>query len=193
MLRTALTLIMTLATAAQQPPPSGPRPEVVRVIAPASEAEVGQTLTFKAEAFDAAGKKIEAQPSAWFATPFDVGVAEPNGNVTAFAAGELVVGAIVNGKPGTVTIRVKPESVARIDVVTPPSSLVVGAGVALQPTARTKAGIPRDDAPFTWTSSSPAIATVDPAGLVTGVAPGKATIRVRSGTASAEVPVKRMV
>jgi uncharacterized protein YjdB len=192
MRRTALTSILALTAAAlsaQQPPPSGPRPEVVRVIAPASEAEVGQTLTFKAEAFDAAGKKIEAQPSAWFATPFDVGVAEPNGNVTAFAAGELVVGAIVNGKPGTVTIRVKPESVARIDVVTPPSSLVVGAGVALQPTARTKAGIPRDDAAFTWTSSSPAVATVDPAGLVTGVAPGKTTIRVQSGTASAEVPV----
>jgi hypothetical protein len=193
-MRPLLTLILSLSIAAaaigaQEPAPTGPRPEVVRIVAPATEAEVGQTLTFKAEAFDAAGKKIDAQPSAWFATPFDAGVAEQNGSVTAFAAGELVVGAIVNGKPGTITIRVKPESVARIDVVAPAQSLVVGAGVALKATARSKVGIPRDDVTFAWTSSAPAIATVDPAGLVSGVAPGRAVIRVQSGGANAEVPV----
>jgi hypothetical protein len=70
-------------------------------------------------------------------------MAEPNGNVTFFAAGELVVGAIVNGKSGTMTIRVKPEPLARIDVTAPPLPLVVGDGVALRATARSATTPPR--------------------------------------------------
>ena len=35
-------------------------------------------------------------------------------------------------------------------------------------------GIPRKDVPVTWRSESPAVATVDAAGVVTGIAPGRA-------------------
>ena len=177
-------------TVAQEPAaPAGPRPEIVRVIAPAPEGEVGKTLTFKTESFDAAGKPIDAKPTAWFAAPFDVGMAEPNGNVTFFSAGELVVGAIVNGKSGTMTIRVKPEPLARIDVTAPPQPLVVGDGVALRATARSATNLPQDAATLTWTSLTPGVATVDPAGFVTGIATGRGTIRVQSGAASNDVPI----
>lgn len=187
----ASILVFSWAPAVAQQPaaPAGPRPEVVRVIAPAAEGEVGKTLTFRTESFDAAGKPIDAKPTAWFAAPFDVGMAEPNGNVTFFAAGELLVGAIVNGKSGTMTIRVKPEPLARIDVIAPPQPLVVGDGVALRATARSATNLPQDAATLTWTSLTPGVATVDPAGFVTGIAAGRGTIRVQSGEASSEIPI----
>ena len=62
----------------------------------------------------------------WFATPFDVGVAEPSGDVTFFEAGELTVGAIVGGKPTTMSVRVRPQAVARLDVAPLPGPLVPG-------------------------------------------------------------------
>ena len=42
----------------------------------------------------------------------------------------------------------------------------------------------------TWTSESPAVATVDASGFVTGVAPGKAAIRAQSGPASGTTSVQ---
>ena len=107
-----------VSLAAQQTPaPSpGPAPAQVRIVAPVTEGEVGQTVTFRIEAFDAAGARIDVKPTAWFATPFDVGVAEPSGDVTFFEAGELTVGVIVGGKPTTMSVRVKPQAVARLDV-----------------------------------------------------------------------------
>src|SRR6188508_1828063 len=78
-------------------PPPGPAPAQVRIVAPVSEGEVGQTVMFRIEAFDAAGAKMDVKPTAWFATPFDVGVAEPTGAVTFFDAGLLTVGVIVGG------------------------------------------------------------------------------------------------
>ncbi len=40
-----------------------------------------------------------------------------------------------------------------------------------------------------WSSSAPAIATVNAAGVVTGAAPGRATIRAAAGGAAGEVEV----
>ena len=102
---TTAVLLTAGALGAQQaaPPPQPPAPAQVRIVAPATEFEVGQTLTFKVEAFDASGAKLNLAPTAWFATPFDVGAAEMNGAVTFFEPGELTVGAIVGGKPATIS------------------------------------------------------------------------------------------
>src|SRR5262249_38256311 len=48
-------------------------------------------------------------------------------------------------------------------------------------------GNPRTDVPVAWTSDHPSIATVDAAGLVSGIKPGKATIRATTGQASSSV------
>src|SRR5438309_155937 len=50
-------------------------------------------------------------------------------------------------------------------------------------------GDPRSDADIAWTSDTPSVAAVDPAGLVTGVAPGKARVIAKTGQASASTAV----
>jgi len=153
-----------------------------------TEAEVGQTLTFKVEAFDASGARLNLTPTAWFATPFDVGAADLTGAVTFFAPGELTVGAIVGGKPATLIVRIKPQAVAKI-AVAPIGPVVAGGSTQLQAQAFTATAIPRSDAQMTWTSDAPAVARVDAAGVVSGVTAGRATITVTSDKAVTAVPV----
>ena len=52
--------------------------------------------------------------------------------------------------------------------------------------ARTADGNPRTDALLKWSSEKPSVASVDVAGLVTGLAPGSVTIKVsvRGGASS---------
>ena len=51
----AISLGAQQAPQPQKAPPPGPAPAQVRIIAPVTEGEVGQTVTFRIEAFDAAG------------------------------------------------------------------------------------------------------------------------------------------
>ena len=157
----------------------GPRPERVQVTPGVVEAEVGQTIRFTAEAFDASGARLDAKPSTWFAAPFDVGGADQEGLVTMFAPGELRVGAIINGKPGWATVRIKPQQVASL-AIAPPPSLVPGATARLEARTFTKDGIPREGVPVTWSIAPASVAAIDAAGVVTAKAPGTATVTAKS-------------
>ena len=182
-------ILATTAVAAQQVPPGGPAPALVRIVGPLSEGEVGQTVTFRAEARDSSGALLDAKPTVWFAVPFDVGAAESSGAVTFFAPGTLTVGAIVGGKVGTITVRIKPQAIARIDVAPLAGPLVAGGAAQLRTTAFTATGVPRHDVVVEWRSDAPGVADVDAAGVVTGLTAGRATIRASSGTAVAAIAV----
>ena len=73
MRRLGLAILMAwfaVSLGAQQAPPApppGPAPAQVRIVAPVSEGEVGQTVMFRIEAFDAAGAKMDVTSSD---TPF---------------------------------------------------------------------------------------------------------------------------
>ena len=102
--------------------------------------------------------------------------------VTLFASGELRVGALINGKPGWATVRIKPQQVASVTIKAPAAALVPGAAARVDAQTFTRDGVPRDGVEVRWKSESPSVATVDAAGVVTAVAPGRATIRATSGT-----------
>jgi hypothetical protein len=178
-----------VAAAQEAKAPVGPRPARIEITPTRVEAEVGQTLQFSAAGFDEDGKRLELKPTAWFATPFDSAAADQNGSATFFLPGEIKVGAVIGGKPGFTTVIVKPPSVARIDIEPVTTPFAVGAGVKLAAVPRTSNGDPRADAEIDWTSDSPAVATIDAAGLVTGMAPGKAHLIARSGPATANIAV----
>ena len=72
----------------------------VQVTPSIKEAEVGQEVKLTVVATDASGSVIKEQPSTYFAGPFDIAAADANGNVKLFGTGEVIVGAIVGGKPG---------------------------------------------------------------------------------------------
>lgn len=189
-MRLALALLLAYPSllAAQD---AGPRPDRVQLSPGVTEAEAGQTIRFSATAFDASGAVIDAKPTRWLTAPFDVGAADDEGRVTLFAAGELRVGAIVNGKTGWAVVRIKSQRVAKIAVTDVPAALVPGSSARLEARTFTKDGIPREGVPVGWTSESPAVARVDAAGVVTAVRPGRAVIRATSedGTAASVVTV----
>ena len=186
-LSTAL-LIASATPTAQTPAPAGPPATRVEITPGKADAEVGQTMKFTATAFDESGRRLDVKATAWFAVPFDTAAAtDENGSVTFFLPGEIKVGAIIGGKPALASVTVRPQAVSRIDIEPLKAPIAVGAGIALGTVARTANGDPRADAAIEWTSDAPAIASIDAAGLVTGVAPGKVRLTAKSGQATASV------
>src|SRR4051812_7067857 len=153
----------------------------------ATEAVAGQKVKFTATAKDDAGKPLDVKPNLWVALPFDSAVADMDGTVTFFEPGEIKVAAVVGGKPGFVTVIVKPASIAEIDVDPASAQVSVGGTIKLNATPRVSNGNPRGDLPVVWTSTTPRIAAVDAAGFVTGIAPGKATLNATAGSFSKSV------
>jgi hypothetical protein len=178
---------------AQDEKPAGPKPARVEITPRVTDAQVGQQLTFSATGYDEAGNKMDAKPSAWFAAPFDVAYSDDEGVVTFVQSGEARVGALINGKSGTLIVRVKPQTVARIEIDAPSTPIPAGTGIALNAVTRMRNGDPRTDVRVTWSSLNTGIATVDESGLVTGAAPGTATIQASAEnvTATATVTVIR--
>src|SRR6201997_1636939 len=164
-------------------------PAVVEITPKTLDVHVGQKVKFSAAAKDAAGNPIDAKPSVWFAAPFDLAGADESGEVTFHAPGIVTVGAVIAGKTGYATVNVANSRIATLELEALPHSLVAGSAEKLNLTARTSNGNPRMDAPIQWTSDKPSIASVDAAGLVTGVAAGSATIKAIADGASAEVKV----
>jgi hypothetical protein len=178
----ALAMIATGAKAQQQPTPTTePTVKTVEISPANAEAEVGQKMTFTFVAKDEAGKLVNVKPTQWVALPVDVAVSDESGNVTFLEAGAVKVVVIVGGKPAIANVTVKPPRIARIEVEpAAPMPVMVGGTIKLNATPRVASGNPRQGAALLWTSETPTVALVDPAGFVTGIAPGKAVLRATS-------------
>jgi hypothetical protein len=161
----------------------------VKVTPSVKEAEVGQQVKLTAVATDAAGNVVKLEPSTYFAGPFDIAAVDEDGNVKLFGVGQVTVGAIVGGQPGFSTFMVKAPSVKTVEIAPLKTPLAVGGNVPLQAVTRIFNGDPRTGVPINWTSDNAQVATVDAAGVVTAVGPGKATITAKSGTASTTTTV----
>jgi uncharacterized protein YjdB len=193
----ATIAILTLSLSAQDAPKDTAKPQETSV-APATveitpktlDAQVGQKAKFTAAAKDAAGNPIDAKPSTWFAAPFDLAGAEESGEVTFHAPGIVTVGAVIAGKTGYATVNVASSKVTTLDIEPLPHAIVAGSSEKLSAIARGENGNPHAGAVIKWTSDKPSIASVDAAGLVTGVAPGSAVIKATSDAASGTVKVQ---
>ncbi|HSB09100.1 MAG TPA: Ig-like domain-containing protein [Blastocatellia bacterium] len=179
-----IAMIATAALARQQSSPV----KTVEVTPNVTEAEVGQQLKLAAVAKDASGKTIDVKPAAWFAAPFDVAAADSSGNISFLSPGEAQIGAVVSGKVGTIRIRIKPAPVTSIDLPST-SQIVVGGAMRPSAVARTASGNPRADVAISWSSLNPSIASVDAAGMIVGLSPGKAVITAVCERASTKMSV----
>ncbi|HAF14902.1 MAG TPA: hypothetical protein DCK99_14650 [Blastocatellia bacterium] len=183
----ALVAMATAISTAQEPANTATSVSTIEITPAKTDITVGQKVKFTAVAKDAAGNVVKATPSTWFAAPFDLAGADESGNVSFFSPGDVLVGAIVGGKPSFIHVMVKPGPVTRIDIEPAKSSLVVGATTKLAAVARTSEGNPRSDVTLNWASSNANVATVDPAGVVTAISPGQAKVTASSGSASGSV------
>jgi plastocyanin len=184
----ALLALITLSSSVLAQSPASIK--TVKITPEIAEAEVGQQVQFTFEALDAEGKPVNTKAHLWVALPSDLAAADSSGKVSLFGPGEVSIIALVAGKPGLARIKVKPSRVARIDIATLSAPLVPGGTVKLNANAIGANGDPREDVKFSWSSDNQAVAVVDAAGLVTGVAPGKAKLTARSEEASGELTVE---
>jgi hypothetical protein len=161
----------------------------VEVTPAQTTAPVGSKLQFKAVGKDAAGQVLPDAVKLWFAAPFDAASAGDSGEISFVQPGEITVGALIGKKIGYAHVTVGKPHVASISIDAPLAALATGASHRLVAVPRNPSGDPRTDIALTWTSQDPKIASVDSAGLVRALKPGKAVIRAAGDGATGETTV----
>ena len=164
------------------------RVAAVSVAVSQAELEVGDTETAQVTVKDAAGNAL-THAVTWTSSDPTVATVTAQGVVTALRTGTATITAAAHDQSGAVTLT----------VVVPVASVVISGtkseplevGLTLQLTAAVKDAAGNTlTRPVTWTSANPTIATVDAAGLVTGVGRGTATITAAAGKVSATASVR---
>jgi uncharacterized protein YjdB len=152
---------------------------------------VGESAQATAVVRDAGGAALSGRPVTWTSSAPAVATVDASGAITAVAPGAAVVTATSEGVAGTAALTVAPVPVAAVEVTLGAASLEVGETTTATAVVRDSAGGALAGRAVTWTSSAPAIATVDASGAVTAVAPGTATLTATSegvaGTAALTV------
>lgn len=153
----------------------------VTISVPNDSLSVGGTLQLAATAFDAAGQPVTGRPMAWQSSIPSVATVNASGLLTALAAGQTTVSVIVDGKVASQLMTVVVPSPTTLNILPGSATLSVGAQVTLRGEVRDQLGKVMTGLTPTWGSSNAAIASVDAAGGVTGVANGSATINAALG------------
>jgi len=192
----AFSCALSFPATAQKPlepeHPSDTKSNIATVeVTPAqATASLGSKLTFKAVAKDSSGQILPDPVKYWYASPFDASGAEQNGEISFFQPGEITVGALIGNKFGYAHVTVVRPHIAKIDVVAPSAPILVGASDRLIAVPSNASGDPRTDIAFAWTSENSSVATVDAAGFVRALKPGKTKIRATGDGLTSETTVE---
>lgn len=151
----------------------------------------GGSVQLAASPRDSIGAALPGRSVAWASGNAAVATVSPLGRVTALAAGQALITATSEGVSGTSTITVLAAPVASVAIVPSSADLVIGQGLQLTAVLRNAAGDTLTGRPVAWSSKSPGVATVTPAGgLVTAVAVGLTTITAQSEGKSATAEIR---
>jgi Big-like domain-containing protein len=157
---------------------------------------VGGAVSLQATLQATDGRVLSGRPVTWGSSDPSVATVDARGVVSGLGAGAATVTAAAGGQTGAAVVTVLPPrppardtSVVLIDVMPRGARVPVNATFALR-------ALPRDSSgrvvrrTMAWESSDPAVATVSGTGVISGVAPGTATVTARSeGVQSAPVAV----
>lgn len=125
---------------------------------------------------DSSGNELTDRQVGWTTSSPAVATVSAAGVVTALSPGTATIIASIDGASGASTLTVTAAVVATITVSLTTASLVIGQTSVAAALLRDSLGNELTVRPVTWTSSTPAVATVTPLGMVTAMAPGTATI-----------------
>lgn len=168
-----------VATAALTVAAGVPSSVVSIAISPGSgDLVAGITQQFTATATYSNGTTGNVTPMAgWRSSNTAVATITPAGLVTAVAAGSTTLTATDNGANAAVVLTVEAPSVTSIALSPNGPDVMVGSTEQLTATATYNNGTSTNvTSAVTWKSSNTAVATITPAGLVTGVAAGSTTL-----------------
>jgi len=198
-----LTALLAIAMQQPTPPPAPvlPASPVADVVLTPARAVLtpGDTLRFRAEARDSAGRpmsnvRVLFRQGSGFASGRFEGTVDSTGTVIAGSTGTVVVSVIVL-VPGTkpfikrTEVRIVAGPAARIAVAPRVPRLVVGQRVRLSASVTSEDGDARADT-IAWRSSNRAVVRVDANGVVTAAGPGRASVTAAVGPVTERVPVE---
>jgi hypothetical protein len=175
----ALLALGTLAFAAcDRKTPIAPvvPPEITVSVVPSTMSlQVGQTGTFIAVVSNTTNTAVT-----WSSSAPAVATVSASGVVTAVAPGSATIIAVSSADPnrqsaGVVTVTEAPGTEVTLQLVPAEATIAIGGTVQLVSVVTGT-----DNTAVTYASSTPAVATVDASGLVTGVAQGTAVITATS-------------
>jgi uncharacterized protein YjdB len=163
------------ATLTVTAPPPAPV-TTVTITPPSVSIAVGATAPLSVTTKDGQGNTLVGRVVVWSSSDQTVATVSASGVVTGVSIGAAVIKATSEGVSSSITATVTPKPVVTV-VITPPGGAVcVGAFLQLAASPRDIDGNPLTGRVVVWTTSSSALATVSPAGLVLGVALGSVTI-----------------
>jgi hypothetical protein len=178
-------LLMLLAACGGSGPPEDPAVAEV-VVAPATATvETGGQVQLTATVKDADGQTLTGRTVTWSSSDAAVATVGGDGTVAGVAEGAATITATAESQSGTAAVTVAAASVATITLGPSAPSGVPGQAVQLTATLRDAGGHELTGRTVTWTSTDPSKATVDAAGLVTGVATGSAGIQAAAESKTA--------
>ena len=196
-----MILTALLAIALQQPTtppaPALPASPVADVVLTPARGVLtpGDTLRFRAEARDSAGRPMANVRLLFRAAGgrFE-GSVDSTGLVTAGSTGTIpvaVVALITGSRPyiKRTEVKIVAGAAARIAVTPRVTKLVAGQRLRLSASVTSEDGDAREDT-VAWRSSARAIVRVDANGIVTAVAPGRASVTAAVGSVTERVPVE---
>jgi uncharacterized protein YjdB len=153
----------------------------VSLIPNATQLSSGQTTQIIAEARDGNGALMTGLPVSWSSSNNTVASVNSSGLVTALSEGQVRVQAIVGGVVGESFLTVGSPQVAYVRVSSATATLAVGQAQQLYASIEDQRGNKLWKAVVDWSTNNPAVATVTPEGVATGVSPGEARITAKAG------------
>ena len=151
--------------------------------------DVGGSATLQAQALDGSGRALTDRSIVWTSSDTTIARIDASGRVSGVAPGSAEVAANVEGKFTKASVTVAQRAVASIALTPTAPRLVVGARAQFVARTLYTDGTELAGRRVTWTSSDPAIATVDSTGVIEGRAAGVATITATSEGRTAAVGV----
>ncbi|HET7234277.1 MAG TPA: Ig-like domain-containing protein [Longimicrobium sp.] len=164
----------------------------VSVTAPSSM-NVGTSDYAFANATDTNGCAVSGgyHTTSWYSSNASVVSVSPYGYLTANAAGTATIYATVDGVTGSASVQVVVgRHLATLTLTPNPGATAVGTNAYFTATGKDQFGLSYPTGTITWTSSNPAVATINSStGVATGVSRGSVTITATSGSVTATAPL----
>ena len=166
-------------------------------VAPATATvSVGDSVALLPTFLDSAGTRVQGGTVQWTSDNPAVATVSDGGVVRGMSGGNATIIVSAGEVRGVASVTVQGAAaadhvpIASIAIPSPPASLPVGESVELTVAMKDKDGGALAGRPVIWTSSAPRVATITPAGIVTGVGAGTVTVTASSEGRSARVTLK---
>lgn len=164
-------------------------PAATVVLSPSSAAgSIGQSAQFTASEYAVSGTKL-AGTTTWSSSDSTVVTVSSTGFATAIGTGSAILTATINGVSGHAQTTVSGDAVASISISPSSAAGNVGQQAQFKATLYDASGSVLSGRRVLWTTSNPAVVSVDTTGFATGTGAGSATITATSCGKSASAAI----